>query len=287
MSQPTPNQSSKPRPQSKFGQRAFLGFLGTVACLYGVIVVYHLYALNQPTTVPLAQEMGIMEECRQICLKYGLLATGHVKNDARAYLDKVGARKLSVGLAEILQEKQFSPVPTMEHPLLNHAAPEFNLLNVEGQLQSLSSIRGEGPAVVVFYYGYGCSHCVAQLFGLNDDLKHFEELGVPIIAISSDLPVETAEKYKEYGRFNFPVLSDLNNLVAELYGTYSPETAEKGEVQLHGTFLISPEGQVLWANSGHQPFTDNKSLLLRMAEITGSWTPAPTVTQRVPVISVR
>ena len=279
MSQPTPNSplspTPPPQPQSKFGQRVFLGFLSTVAVFYAAIVVYHLLAINQPKTVPFAEEMGFMEECRQVCLKYGLLATGHVKNDARAYLDKVGARKLSEGLAEILNEKQFSPVSTMEHPLLNHAAPEFTLLNVEGQPQSLSSIRGEGPAVVVFYYGYGCSHCVAQLFGLNDDVKHFEELGVPIIAISSDLPAETAEKYKEYGKFNFPVLSDPNNLVAEQYATYSPETADKKEDQLHGTFLISPEGHVLWANTGQQPFIDNKSLLLRMAEVTGSWRPSP------------
>jgi len=265
---------------SKLGQRVFLGFLGTVACLYAVIVGYHLYAMNQPKAVPFAEEMGFMEECRQICLKYGLLTTGHVENDARAYLDKVGARKLSTGLTEILQEQQASPVPTMEHPLLNQAAPEFNLLNVEGQPQSLSSLRGKGPAVVVFYYGYGCSHCVAQLFGLNDDLKHFEELGVPIVAISSDLPEETAEKYKTYGPFHFAVLSDPNNLVAEQYGTYSAETADKGEIQLHGTFLISPSGQILWANTGNQPFTDNKSLLLRLAEITGSWRPSQATAQQ-------
>jgi thioredoxin-dependent peroxiredoxin len=279
MNIPSAIPSRAPQKSSKLGQRVFLGFLGTVACLYAVIVGYHFYTINQPTKIPFGQELGFMEECRLVCLKYGLLSTGHMKNDARAYLNKVGAKKLSQGLTEILNEKQFSPVPTMEHPLLKQAAPEFRLLNVEGQEQSLSSIRGEGPAVVVFYYGYGCSHCVAQLFGLNDDLKHFEELGVPIIAISSDLPAETAEKYKEYGKFNFAVLSDLNNLVAEQYGTYVPETADKGEVQLHGTFLISPEGQVLWANTGHQPFTDNKSLLLRMAEITGSWSPVQSVTQ--------
>ena len=91
----TSNPPASPTPaplpaSSKLGQRLFLGFLGCVACLYAVIVVYHLMTINQPKTVPFAQEMGFMEECRQVCLKYGLLTTGHVKNDARAYLQKVG-----------------------------------------------------------------------------------------------------------------------------------------------------------------------------------------------------
>jgi thioredoxin-dependent peroxiredoxin len=268
---------SVPGPASKLGQRLFLGFLGTVGCLYAVIVVYHLVA---PQTVSFAEKPGFMEECRQACLKYGLLTTGHVANDARAYLHKAGKTDLSEGLVSILSDRSLAPVPTMEHPLLNQPAPEFQLRNVDGQLQSLSEISGGGPVIVVFYYGYGCSHCVAQLFGLNDDLRYFQELGVQIVAISSDLPEHTAEKYKEYGKFDFPVLSDPDNAVAQLYGTHTPQNREQGEVQLHGTFMVSPEGQVAWANTGHQPFLDNKSLLLRMAEITGSWTPPATTVQR-------
>lgn len=281
------SQSSSPEPfpprsvqSSKLGQRVFLGFLVAVACCYAVLVGYHVYALNQPKQVPFAREMGFMEECRQICMKYGLLSTGHVENDARAYLEKVGAKTLSTGLTELLQDKQFTPVVTMEHPLLKRQAPEFSLLNVEGQPQSLSSIRGNGPAIVVFYYGYGCSHCVAQLFGINDDLRYFQELGVPIVAISTDAPEHTAEKYKEYGPFRFPVLSDPDNKVAGLYSTYFPATPEKGEDQLHGTFLISAEGQIVWANTGHQPFIDNKSLLFRTAEITGDKPSADSAAQQ-------
>ncbi len=271
---------SIPGPASKLGQRLFLGFLATVACLYAVIVVYHLMAIDLPKTESSAEKLGFMEECRQVCLKYGLLTTGHVANDARAYLHKVGKTDLSEGLVSILSDRSLSPVPTMEHPLLNQPAPEFQLRNVDGQLQSLTEISGGGPVIVVFYYGYGCSHCVAQLFGLNDDWRHFEELGVQIVAISSDLPEHTAEKYKEYGQFDFAVLSDPDNAVAQQYGTYTPKEGEQGEVQLHGTFLVTPEGQVVWANTGHQPFIDNKSLLLRMAEITGSWTPPATTVLR-------
>ncbi len=285
MNQPSSPQAFPPHgiQGSKLGQRVFLAFLALVACFYAVLVGYHAYALNQPKQVPFAREMGFMEECRQICMKYGLLTTGHVENDARAYLDKVGAKTLSAGLSELLQDKLFTPVPTMEHPLLNKPAPEFSLLDVDNQTQSLSALRGKGPAIVVFYYGYGCSHCVAQLFGLNDDLRYFQELGVPIMAISTDAQEHTAEKYKEYGKFNFPVLSDPDNQVAGLYHTFFPATPDKGEDQLHGTFLVSAEGQVVWANTGHQPFIDNKSLLFQIAEMTGFKPAADSTTQQAKV----
>ena len=230
--------------------------------------------ISQPKETPFAEKMGLLEECRQVCMKFGLLTTGHIKNDAEAYLEKAGARKLSEGLVSILSDQSFQPAASQPHPLLNKPAPEFELRNVDGQLQSLTQIRGGGPAIVVFYYGYGCSHCVAQLFGLNNDRRHFEELGIPVLAISPDTPDHTAEKYKEYGAFQFPVLSDPDYAAARAYGTYIPATDDKGEILLHGTFLISPEGLILWANTGTEPFIDNKSLLLRMAEITGAWSPA-------------
>lgn len=258
---------------SKLGQRLFLGFLGTVGGLYVVLVCYHAYVISQPKEIPFAEKMGLLEECRQVCMKYGLLTTGHIKNDANSYLDKVGAKRLSEDLALILSDKSFQPVATQPHPLLGKPAPEFELLDVDGKQQTLSQIRGHGPAIVVFYYGYGCSHCVAQLFGLQKDLQHFRELGVPIVAISPDTPEHTAEKYKEYGAFSFPVLSDPENKAATAYGTFVAATDATQETMVHGTFLISPEGTIEWTNTGNEPFVDNKSLLLRMAEVTGAWSP--------------
>lgn len=259
--------------RSRLGQRLFLGFLFTVGGLYAVLMVYHAYVISQPQEVPFAEKMGLLEECRQVCMRYGLLTTGHIKNDANAYLAKVGAKRLPEDLALILADKGSQPVATQPDPLLGKPAPDFELLDVNGQLQTLSNIRGGGPAIVVFYYGYGCSHCVAQLFGLQKDLKQFEELGVPIVAISPDTPDHTAEKYKEYGPFTFPVLSDPDNKAAFAYGTYVAASENKPEKLVHGTFLISPEGTIEWANTGNEPFVDNKSLLLRMAEITGAWSP--------------
>jgi len=150
--------------------------------------------------------------------------------------------------------------------LLGKLAPDFRLLDDREQPHSLTEFSKDGPTVVVFYYGYGCSHCVAQLFAINDDIKHFRELGANVVAISADTPQQTAVKFAKYGRFDFPTLSDPDNKVAQQYGTYTPAQKGKDEDQLHGTFLVNREGKVLWAETGLSPFTDNKTLLFLIAK---------------------
>jgi peroxiredoxin len=123
----------------------------------------------------------------------------------------------------------------------------------------------EGPVVLVFYYGYTCNHCVSQLFGLSKDIEKFRELGAQVVAVSAD-PLElTRERYEKYGAFAFPVLSDQGNAVAQKYGTFipSPKKGEDGDLA-HGTFVISRQGKIVWANRGDGPFTENRTLLVEV-----------------------
>jgi peroxiredoxin len=122
--------------------------------------------------------------------------------------------------------------------------------------------------VVVFYYGYWCSHCVAQLFALNEDIDKFRALGGQVIAISADPPEQTAERFAQYGRFDFPVLSDADNRTAQRYDVFRAANGDQPAEQRHGTFLIGANGRVLWCNTGDKPFLDNKSLLHHLAAAT-------------------
>jgi len=141
-----------------------------------------------------------------------------------------------------------------------------------GNVVSLKALLDDGPVVLVFYYGYHCNHCVGQLFGLNEDLPRFVEMGTRVVAISGD-PVElTAKRFAEYGRFFFPVLSDKDNNVAQQYGTFRPESEGQSELLLHGTFVIDTDGTVLWVNTGNKPFLDNQTLLTVIARQHGLMT---------------
>jgi peroxiredoxin len=131
-------------------------------------------------------------------------------------------------------------------------------------------LRRHGPVIVVFYYGYHCPHCVAQLFALERDLAKFTGQGVRLVALSPDPVSETAEKFLRYGRFHFPVLSDPDNHVAQQYGAYTPATAGHDDDLKHATFLVDRSGRIDWAYTGNDPFVDNEFLLKLVASKPGA-----------------
>jgi peroxiredoxin len=188
----------------------------------------------------------------------------NLARDAEADLARRGFAPLSGALAEVVDDPFFEPQATQVHPLLGKPAPDFSLNDSDDKKWSLAG-RRPGPLVLVFYYGYTCDHCVSQLFGLNKDLALFRELGAEVVAISPDSSSLTRERYRKYGPFQFSVLSDPENRVAELYGAYRPAKDGKGGDQTHCTLLIGKDGKVLWANRGDEPFTDNKTLLCELA----------------------
>ncbi|HVX61595.1 MAG TPA: peroxiredoxin family protein [Pirellulales bacterium] len=267
---------SKPEPGSSVSRRSVFRALGSAigSLLFGAIcslafLYYHGNASQALKASEGDADFGVLEQCRQFCEQYGLLPSGRLDDDARAFLKAAKHQPLSDGLREVLADESFVPAESQAHPLLHKTAPEFSLRDDQRTLVTLSELRREGPVLVVFYYGYYCSHCVAQLFGISDDMAHFRELGVQVVAISADSPEETAEKLAEYGRFEFPVLSDPDNAVAGNYGTYFPAGGGADEQLQHGTFVVDRNGQIVWANRGPAPFIDNKSLLYVLARLQG------------------
>jgi thioredoxin-dependent peroxiredoxin len=253
-------EKTTPLPVESLGRKIFLGFLFTVGSLYAVILGYH-FATPQKTVV---NNNDWMDCCRVLCLRYGLIPTGHIANDAKAYL--AATRSDQQNPQHSTQDDgTFVPAASQEHPLVNQLAPRFQLKDDRGKLQELGQINAKGPVVLVFYYGYHCSHCVAQLFALQEDIARFRESGATIVAVSSDSSELTSDRMAQYGRFDYPVLSDPDNRIAEKYGAFTPETDGRQENLLHGTFLIDRSGKVTWAYLGTQPFIDNRSLLTLLA----------------------
>jgi len=193
----------------------------------------------------------------------------NVAAEARDYLRVRNVQRLEIPLDQLLAQSQALAVPTLQHPLLGKAAPDFRLSDPAGHQHSLSGQLAKGPIVVVFYYGYYCNHCVSQLFALDEDIAKFHELGGEVLAISADSAQETAKKFAKYGMFQFPVLSDPDNKVAADYAVFAPASNTTSEVLLHGTFVIDREGIVRWCHYGHEPFTDNATLLVELAKAGG------------------
>lgn len=247
------------------GTRWFLAGLAGIAVLYAGLIAYHLVTPRKAVV----RQGDWLERCRETCLAYGLIPTGNIRRDAEAWLAVARKRPLTEAMISILEDRQYQVEPSQSHPLIGQPAPPFTLPNHLGEPQTLETLRDGGPIIVVFYYGYGCTHCVAQLIAIDQELDYFRQLGARVIAISSDSPAHTRDKYKEYGEFHFPVLSDEDNAVATLYGAFTPAQGDQLESRDHGTFVIDHQGIVRWANIGPAPYLDNRSLLLTLADAEG------------------
>lgn len=187
--------------------------------------------------------------------------------EAKAYLEKQDVKPFTGKLDDLLVEGESASIPTLDHPLLGGSATDFELTDSTGKTHKLAEYLAQGPAVVVFYYGYYCNHCVAQLFALQDDLEKFHELGAEVLAISPDSPQDTATKFAKYGKFTYPVLADPGNQTASVYSMVLPSHGKGPQRLLHGTFVVDQQGKIRWCHYGLAPFTSNTTLLVELAKL--------------------
>jgi peroxiredoxin Q/BCP len=227
-----------------------------VALFLGVDLAESAWNTSQPDT-PAVQVL--------VC---GARSTGP-SLEAREYLQSQQVHALSGSLEEYLANAAAFHVPSQFHPLLGQAAPPFELPDSSRQPWKLRGALERGPVVLVFYYGYHCNHCVGQLLALHDDIDRFRELAATVVAVSADPPETTLERFRRYGLFAFPVLSDPGSRIAQRYGVFHPARAGKPELLMHGTFVIGRDGRIVWSHRGDEPFTDNRTLLYEIARVEG------------------
>jgi peroxiredoxin len=231
------------------GSLLFCGLLIVVGCAFLVIAIKRMAASADNGAVPM-KEVNLAEE-------------------AKKYVRESKQAPLSEPLEKILEEAKRVHFESDENPLLGKAAPDINVHDVDGKVWSLKDRLEKGPVVIVFYLGYWCNHCVSQLFDVNEDIERFREMGADVVAISPDAAGTTLLRYKEYGRFNFPIIPDVNKQISRSYGVYTPAKGDNPEDSMHGTFVIDQAGIVRWVRTGTAPFGHNPTLIYELAKIKG------------------
>jgi thioredoxin-dependent peroxiredoxin len=140
-------------------------------------------------------------------------------------------------------------------------APDFELETHDGSTVRLSELRGN-PVVLFFYPKDDTPGCTRQACGFRDAYRKFQERGARVFGISRD-DRASHERFKAKYRLPFPLLSDTDHAVSELYGVWGERSfAGKKYMGINrSTFVIDAEGRILDAGYGVKPDTDPARVL--------------------------
>ena len=123
-------------------------------------------------------------------------------------------------------------------------APDFALLNSEGQKVSLSDYRGRN-VIVYFYPEAATPGCTTEACDFRDSLSSLQSSGYEVLGISPDAPEKIAHFAGDFS-LTFPLLSDEDHAVALAYGAWG-EKLVNGEVVdglVRSTVVLDGEGKV-------------------------------------------
>lgn len=95
-------------------------------------------------------------------------------------------------------------------------APDFRAKDQNGKDISLTSLRRQGPVVVLFYRGNWCPYCSKQLKELQDSLQYITSKGASVVAITPEA-LEGVEKTIKKTGASFPIVYDKGVKISKAY----------------------------------------------------------------------
>ncbi len=95
--------------------------------------------------------------------------------------------------------------------------PDFELSDQTGARRSLSGLLAEGPVVLFFYPAAMTAGCTKEACHFRDLAAEFRAAGVQRVGISMDDVAKQQQFAGKHG-FDYPLLSDPDGAVAELFG---------------------------------------------------------------------
>src|ERR1043165_6442491 len=130
--------------------------------------------------------------------------------------------------------------------LLNQPAPDFALFDTGKKKISLRDFQGKNVVLLFFPVAFSGT-CTRELCEMRDNYSYYSELNAEIIGISVD-SLYTNAKFRETHEFNFPLLSDFNKEVSELYDAlFEDFNYDYHGVSKRATFVIDKDGNLAYS----------------------------------------
>ena len=132
----------------------------------------------------------------------------------------------------------------MSMPKAGDQAPDFAVLNDEGEQVKLSDYKGKN--IVLYFYPHADTPgCTKEACAFRDDYSAYEQAGVTILGVSPD-SVKAQAKFKQKYGLPFSLLADEDHAISEAYGVWGLKKFMGREYEgvFRTTFLIDEQGIV-------------------------------------------
>jgi peroxiredoxin Q/BCP len=132
----------------------------------------------------------------------------------------------------------------MSMPKVGELAPDFEVLNDQGEVVHLSDFRGKN-IVLYFYPRADTPGCTKEACAFRDDYSAYEKAGVTILGVSPD-SVKDQVKFKQKYDLPFSLLADEDHSISSAYGVWGLKKFMGREYEgiFRTTFLIDEKGAI-------------------------------------------
>jgi thioredoxin-dependent peroxiredoxin len=120
---------------------------------------------------------------------------------------------------------------------------EFELPDQTGTVRSLTGLLSGGPIVLFFYPAAMTPGCTKEACHFRDLAGEFAEVGAGRVGISADAVAKQA-KFADMQKFDYPLLSDTDGVVATQFGVKRGVLGKLMPVK-RTTFVIDTDRTVL------------------------------------------
>ena len=122
--------------------------------------------------------------------------------------------------------------PAGEPPRVGDFPPDFSGTAIDGSAVSMAALKGQ-PTWLTFGASW-CPDCRAEATDLQATYAKYQPKGLAMLGVFIDEPETAAAEYAKRVGFTFPLLSDPQGKIADLYRTYG--------IPIH--FFIGRDGRI-------------------------------------------
>lgn len=188
----------------------------------------------------------------------------------QSLIDEHGAAGVAAYRADVLPLLRYGDPATALN--VGAAAPPFTLTDAVGTPYSLTSLLSEGPVVLIFYRGGWCPFCNVQLRAFQLARMRLRALKANVLLISPERFQESLSLIERQS-LQFPVLSDVGNLVARQYGVAVRLDQEQRKRHLEQEIdLVESNGDEAWELPMPATFVIDSNRRIRYAFVSADYT---------------